>query len=95
MVGHQDEAREWEEHAGLRAQFSNPDGCFDTWMGSPPKQVMFGAFPDDSRLCVIQCLRRYEVVTQHYRTKDPNSSQPLFLSYVKPHGPVTSQRLAH
>jgi len=46
-------------------------------------------------VCVMQCLRRYKAITQQYRTKNPNSSQPLFLSYVKPHGPVTSQRLAH
>ena len=40
--------------------------------GAPPKQVMFGAFPDDSRLCVVQCLKRYEGVTQQYRTKEPS-----------------------
>ena len=26
---------------------------------------------------------------------DPNNPQPVFLSYIRPHGPVTSQRIAH
>ena len=62
--------------------------------GAPPKQVMFGTFPDDGRLCVVKCLRQYEGATQQFRPKDHNSCQPLFLSYVRPHGLVSSQRLA-
>ena len=38
VVGHQDEAREWEKHAGLRAQFSDGDGCFNAWIGSSLQQ---------------------------------------------------------
>ena len=64
-------------------------------VGAPPKQVMFGAFPEDDRLCVVKCLKHYEAVTMHHRNKEPGSPQPLFLSYIKPHGPVTSQRIAH
>jgi len=57
-------------------------------VGAPPKQVMFEAFPEDCCLCVVQCLKQYEAVTQQYRNKEPNQLQPLFLSYVKPHNPV-------
>ena len=64
-------------------------------VGAPPKQLMFGAFPSDSCLCVMKCLRQYETDTLIHRKKDPGSSQPLFLSCVKPHKPVTSQRLAN
>ena len=64
-------------------------------VGASPKQVMFGAFTEDRHLCVVQCLKQYEAVTQQFRTKEPNQPQPLFLLYVKPHNPVTSQRLAH
>ena len=64
-------------------------------LGAPPKEVMFGAFPQDSRLCVVQCLRQYEKTTAQYRKMEPSSPQPLFLSYIKPHGPVSSQRIAH
>ena len=62
-------------------------------VGSPPKERFFGAF-SEKRLCVVDCLRRYEEVTQNYRNPDAES-QPLFLSYVKPYKPVTSQRIAH
>ena len=64
-------------------------------VGAPPKEVMFGAFPQDSRLCVVQCLRQYEKATAQYRKMEPSSPQPLFLSYIKPHDPVSSQRIAH
>ena len=56
---------------------------------------MFGAFPGDSRLCVIKNLRQYETTTSQYRRKEPGCPQPLFLSYIRPHGPVTSQRISH
>ena len=60
-------------------------------VGAPPK-VVFGAFPEDSRLCVVKCLRQYEKVTEAIRPMDSHS---LFISYVKPHKPVTSRRIAH
>jgi len=63
--------------------------------GAPPKQVMLGAFFDDNRLCVVQCLKQYEGVTQQLRTRKPSRPQPFFLSYASPHNPVTSQRLSH
>lgn len=56
---------------------------------------MFGAFSSDSRLCVARCLQQYEAVTLKHRKSVPDSLQPLFLSYIKPHKPVTSQRLAN
>jgi len=34
VVSHQDEAREWEDHAGPRAQLNDGDRRFDAWMGS-------------------------------------------------------------
>ena len=64
-------------------------------VGASPKQVTLGAFPNNDCLCVVKCLRQYEAVTHQYRNKDLDKPQPLFLSYIKPHGPVTSQRLAY
>jgi len=64
-------------------------------VGAPPKEVMFGAFPQDSRLCVVKCLRQYEKTTVQYRKMEPGSPQHLFPSYIKPHEPVSSQRIAH
>lgn len=87
----------------LRYRFYRPEGVFfqlptlgkKRIVGAPPKEMMFGAFPEDSRLCVAKCLRRYEECTAQYRKMEPSSPQPVFLSYIKPHGPVTSQRIAH
>ena len=62
--------------------------------GLPPKELFFGAFQPDQRLCVVRCLRQYEKVTKEFRT-DQSQSSPLFVSYTRPHKPVTSQRLAH
>ena len=28
--------------------------------GAPPKELFFGSFPEDERVCVIRCLRVYE-----------------------------------
>ena len=49
-------------------------------VGAPPKQLMFGAFPSDSRLCVMKRLRQYETETLIHRKNDMSSSQPLFIS---------------
>jgi len=87
----------------LRFRLYRPEGAVFTiptlgkkrTVGAPPKQVMFGAFPEDERLCVVKCLRCYEAATGQHRNKEPGRPQPLFLSYIKPHAPVTAQRLAH
>ena len=60
--------------------------------GAPPKEVSFGAFPDDPHLCVVECLKCYERVTKDLRL---DGSHALYILYVRPHKPVTSQRLAH
>ena len=62
--------------------------------GLPPKELFFGAFPNNKQLCVVECLKEYEIRTKELRNSDPGA-KPLFLSYVRPHKPVTSQRLAH
>ena len=64
-------------------------------VGASPKQVMLGTFPNNDYLCVVKCLRQYEAVILQYRNKDLDTPWPLLLSSVKPHGPVTSQHLAH
>ena len=64
-------------------------------VGAPLKECFFASFPHDSRLCVVQCLRAYEKVTENFRVIELSTPAPLFLSYVKPHKPVTSQRIAH
>ena len=64
--------------------------------GTSPKELFFGAFPHDNKLCVVECLRVYEERTKSLRVgRGGQQSTKLFLSYVKPHKPVTSQRIAH
>ena len=55
----------------------------------PSKELFLGAFPDDKRLCVAECLCYYEKVTLEFRTATRETA--LFLSYTRPHKPVTSQ----
>lgn len=62
--------------------------------GAPLKEVSFTSFTGNDRLCVVQCLKQYEAVTNQFRVIIPEGAAPLFLSYVKPHKPVTAQRLA-
>ena len=56
---------------------------------------MFTAFPSDKKFCPVACLRGYEKRTEDKRTPNKKEPRPLFLSYVKPYKPVTSQRVAY
>ena len=57
--------------------------------GLPPKELLYGAFPSDKRLCVVECLKSYEERTREFRQQG-SAEKPLFLSYICPHNPVTS-----
>ena len=59
-------------------------------VGAPPKEVFCGAYPHDKRLCVVDSLKHSETFTEEQTEKDGQESK-LFLSYVKPHQPVTFQ----
>ena len=48
-------------------------------MGAPPKELFFGAFPQDHTLCVGQCLREYEKVNKDICPKNSSEANPLFL----------------
>ena len=87
----------------VRFRIYRPDGVVFTLpsltkkrkVGSPAKELFFGAYSADRQLCVVQCLRQYEQATLKFRTKRQDIPDPLFLSYLKPNKPVTSQRIAH
>lgn len=87
----------------LRFRYFRPEGVLfrlasltkKRKVGASPKECFFRTFLDDNNLCVVQCLQQYEKLTQSYRHSTPDTPQPLFISYVKPHKPVSSQRLAH
>jgi len=46
-------------------------------------------------MCSTVLISHYKVVTEPFQEMDPEQAAPLFLSYVKPHKPVTLQWLAH
>ena len=60
-------------------------------LGATLKDCFFASFPGDDRLYVVQCLKQYKAVTGGSRRMEPDKPTPLFLSYVKPHKPVTAQ----
>ncbi|KAM4771089.1 integrase/recombinase xerD homolog [Rhinophrynus dorsalis] len=55
------------------------------------RENVYPAFPQKPKLCVVQCLKAYELATSNLRS--PNSHQ-LLLSFIKPNLPVSSTTLA-
>ena len=64
--------------------------------GSPDQlpQAFFASFPHNERLCPVGTLRHYLKATRNLRPVFPSSKpDPLFVSYVKPHNPITAPTL--
>ena len=58
-------------------------------------KAFFARFPSNSKLCPVETLRCYLKATRTIRPAIPSSKpDPLFISYVKPHKPVTAPSLA-
>ena len=53
--------------------------------GKPLEKIEVNAYPHDRSLCVYTTLNEYLSCTEQWREKDG----PLFISYVKPHKPVS------
>ena len=60
----------------------------------PLKELFLASFPPDRRLCFVKYLKRYEKVTKRFRNNSNYNSNRLFLSYIKPQGPVSSSTIA-
>ena len=59
------------------------------------KEIFFRAFPQDRRLCVVNYLKHYKEYTAKYWPKQSLSHpDPLFLSIVSPHKPISSTTFA-
>ena len=54
----------------------------------------FASFPPDRRLCFCTYLKVYIERTKASCPTKSGFKNPLFLSYIKPHGPVTSTTLS-
>ena len=62
---------------------------------SPPIDIIFPAFPQDCRLCIVSYLKTYERRTKSFRQVCKDNPDPLFLSYYCPHRPVASSTVSH
>ena len=60
----------------------------------PGQKIVFASFPPDRRLCFCTYSKVYIERTKASRPTKFGFKNPLFLSYIKPHGPVTSTTLA-
>ena len=60
----------------------------------PLQKLFLAGFPPDRSLWFVKYLKRYEKVTKNLRQKAENTPNLLFISYVKPHKPVTSATIA-
>ena len=60
----------------------------------PLKELFLVSFLPDRRLCFVKYLKRYERVTERLRNNSNYNSSRLFLSYIKPHRPVSSSTIA-
>ena len=60
----------------------------------PRAKDFFASFPPDRRLLFCTYLKVYIERTKASHPTASGSKNPLFLSYIKPHGPVTSSTLA-
>ena len=60
----------------------------------PGQKIFFASFPPDRRLCFCAYLKVYIERTKASCPTKSGSKNFLFLSYIKPHGPVTSTTLA-
>ena len=57
-------------------------------------KAFFAHFPSNSKLCPVESLRSYLKATRTIRATIPSSKvDPLFISYVKPHKPITAMSL--
>ena len=60
----------------------------------PRAKDILASFPPDRRLCFCTYLKVYIERTKASHPTKSGSKNPLFLSYIKPHGPATTATLA-
>ena len=59
--------------------------------GKPAPPVLFYEFPENTKLCPVQCIDAYKAITDSDRTQHQTSQ--FFLSVIKPYKPVTKATL--
>lgn len=76
--------------------FTLPQLTKKSCVGSPAKTSFHASLPSNARLCPVECLREYEKRTEALRLNPADTALPkkLFVSYIRPHKPVSSSTLA-
>ena len=76
--------------------FTLPQLTKKSCVGNPTKTSFHASLPCNARLCPIECLREYEKRTEAFQpnASNANVSNKLFVSYIRPHRPVSSSTLA-
>ena len=62
---------------------------------SPLIDITFPAFPEDCRPCIVNYLETYERRTKSFHQVCKDNSDPLFLSYYRPHRTIPSSTVFH
>jgi hypothetical protein len=52
------------------------------------------SFTEDTKLCPVACFRQYITCTTTFRTTLESEPKSLFISYIKPHHPVSPSTIA-
>ena len=65
-----------------------------TGSADKPAEAFFARFDKDKKLCPVECLRQYLKLSRKVRPVIPSSlPDRLFISFIRPHKPVTSTTL--
>ena len=59
-----------------------------------PVSAIIASFPEDTRLCPVTCFKLYLPVTSNLRTATKVKPNRLFVSYIKPHHPMSPSTIA-
>lgn len=73
--------------------FALPDLTKKSRAGQDLKTSFHASFEENPNLCVVKCLRVYEHCTSEFRPLDPSKPSKLFLSYIRPHKPISGASL--
>ena len=58
------------------------------------RNIVFKAYPQDYRLCVVKTMKEYLERTESLRTESGNADGRLLISYIKPHRSVSKDTVA-
>lgn len=70
-------------------------GLSKTQSDCTPKEVFYSNFPSNKKLCILDCLQNYLILTKKFRDSDKSKANPLIRTMVKPHKQLSPTTLAN